>query len=326
MKKIVGIGNILVDILIKIEHDSVLNIFDLPKGTMHWLDKESFIGMFEYFKNSDIKKATGGSAGNTILALANLGMNPGLIGKIGNDESGDFFVKSLSDKGVDVRAIPSHMPTGTACALISPDGERTFGNYMGAAATLQAEEISADMLTGYDSIYVEGYLVQNKNLVKRVVELAKKRGMQVCMDLASYNVVEENRGFFKELICNYVDVVFANGDEARAITGKEPIEALDDLSRLSNIAVVKIGAEGSLIAMEGEKIAIPAEKVDKVIDTTGAGDYYAAGFMYGISQNLPPERCAVIGSILAGYVIQEVGATLSESVWKEIRQKIVYEK
>lgn len=322
MKKIIGIGNVLVDILVKIENDTVLDMFGLPKGTMHWLDQESFTSMSSYLNDSNAGKATGGSAGNTVLALANLGMRPALIGKAGSDDNGDFFIKSLSDKGVDMRIVSSHLPTGTACALISPDGERTFGNFMGAAATLQAEEVPADMLSGYDSLYVEGYLVQNKSLVRSVVELAKKAGMQVCLDLASYNVVQDNRDFFYELLRDYVDVVFANADEARALTGKEPEEALKVISELCDITVVKTGAAGSLVAMDGRIFAVPAERVHEVVDTTGAGDYYAAGFLYGISHNFGPERSAKIGSVLAGYVIQSIGATLSEKVWEEIKQII----
>jgi len=170
-------------------------------------------------------------------------------------------------------------------------------------------------------LYIEGYLVQNQDLIRSAVTQAKKNFMAIALDMASYNVVEANRAFFHEIISGYVDIVFANEDEARALTGKEPAEALDELSEMCRIAVVKTGKNGSMVKYGDTVIRI--SPIDAVcIDTTGAGDLYAAGFLYGLANNLPIEKCGEIGSLLGGTVIQVMGAKLDEPRWEKIRTSL----
>lgn len=322
MDKIIGMGNALVDVLVKIDDDSLLEKLHLPKGSMQLIQEDTLSEIRKYTSGMKIHRSTGGSAGNTVCALAALGANPGFIGKVGQDETGTFFGDTLRQRGVNALLATCDLPSGIASTFISTDGERTFGTYLGAAATLRAEDLSRKMFAGYNYLYIEGYLLQDHDLMLRAVQLAKEEGLQVCLDMASYNVVEAERDFFDQLIVKYVDIVFANESEALAYTGKAPHEALEEIASKCSIAVVKTGKEGSLVKKGTEVIQLLSCPVDNVLDTTGAGDFYAAGFMYGLTCGYSLEKCVQISTILATAVIQEVGTTLPAKKWDEIKLNI----
>lgn len=322
MDKIIGMGNALVDVLVRIDDDSLLEKLHLPKGSMQLIQEDTLSEIRKYTSGMKIHRSTGGSAGNTVCALAALGANPGFIGKIGQDETGAFFGDTLRQRGVNALLATCDLPSGIASTFISTDGERTFGTYLGAAATLRAEDLSRKMFAGYNYLYIEGYLLQDHDLMLRAVQLAKEEGLQVCLDMASYNVVEAERAFFDQLIVKYVDIVFANESEALAYTGKAPHEALEEIASKCSIAVVKTGKEGSLVKKGTEVIQLLSCPVDNVLDTTGAGDFYAAGFMYGLTCGYSLEKCVQISTILATAVIQEVGTTLPAKKWDEIKLNI----
>lgn len=322
MDKIIGMGNALVDVLVRIDDDSLLEKLHLPKGSMQLIQEDTLSEIRKYTSGMKIHRSTGGSAGNTVCALAALGANPGFIGKIGQDETGAFFGDTLRQRGVNALLATCDLPSGIASTFISTDGERTFGTYLGAAATLRAEDLSRKMFAGYNYLYIEGYLLQDHDLMLRAVQLAKEEGLQVCLDMASYNVVEAERDFFDQLIVKYVDIVLANESEALAYTGKAPHEALEEIASKCSIAVVKTGKEGSLVKKGTEVIQLLSCPVDNVLDTTGAGDFYAAGFMYGLTCGYSLEKCVQISTILATAVIQEVGTTLPAKKWDEIKLNI----
>lgn len=322
MDKIIGMGNALVDVLVRIDDDSLLEKLHLPKGSMQLIQEDTLSEIRKYTSGMKIHRSTGGSAGNTVCALAALGANPGFIGKVGQDETGAFFGDTLRQRGVNALLATCDLPSGIASTFISTDGERTFGTYLGAAATLKAEDLSRKMFAGYNYLYIEGYLLQDHDLMLRAVQLAKEEGLQVCLDMASYNVVEAERDFFDQLIVKYVDIVFANESEALAYTGKAPHEALEEIASKCSIAVVKTGKEGSLVKKGTEVIQLLSCPVDNVLDTTGAGDFYAAGFMYGLTCGYSLEKCVQISTILATAVIQEVGTTLPAKKWDEIKLNI----
>ena len=221
MDKIIGMGNALVDVLVTLQDDSLLDEMSLPKGSMQLINEDKFLKISGKFSDMKTHKATGGSVGNTVLALANLGAHPGFIGKIGNDDFGQYFKKNGLKQGIDMKLLAGDLPTGVASTFISPDGERTFGTYLGAAATMKAENLTLDMFKGYAYLYIEGYLVQDHELILRAMQLGKEAGLQICLDMASYNIVEGDLEFFDILITKYVDIVFANEEEAKAYTGKD---------------------------------------------------------------------------------------------------------
>jgi sugar/nucleoside kinase (ribokinase family) len=284
--------------------------------------KIKFLKISGKFSGMKTHKATGGSAGNTVLALANLGAHPGFIGKIGNDDFGQYFKKNGLKQGIDMKLLAGDLPTGVASTFISPDGERTFGTYLGAAATMKAENLTLDMFKGYAYLYIEGYLVQDHELILRAMQLGKEAGLQICLDMASYNIVEGDLEFFDILITKYVDIVFANEEEAKAYTGKDAWGAINEIASKCSVVIVKLGAQGSCIKKGTECIKLEVPPVKKVVDTTGAGDYYAAGFLYGLTCGYSLEKCSIIGSILASNVIQVVGTTLSKKKWDEIKLNI----
>jgi len=322
MKKILGIGNALVDVMTIVPDDTCLTRFSLPKGSMTMVDAVRS-GEIKQAIN-DLKKtlASGGSAGNTIYGLGVMGVHSSFIGKVGRDEFGNFYEKDMVDAGLTpvlMRAPQS--PTGTAVALVTPDSERTFATHLGAATELSADELNLNYFKGYNILYVEGYLIYNLPLVEKAFQIAKENRMCIALDLASFNVVNEKLPDFDRLVTEYVDIVFANEEEARAFTGLGPVEALEAISAKCKIAVVKTGPDGSWIKRENEIIKVDALKV-RAVDTTGAGDLYAAGFLYGFSHGFSLDKCGLFGSILAGKVIEVIGARMPDEKWAEAKKMI----
>ena len=219
----------------------------------------------------------GGSAGNTIRAMAQLGCSVGFIGKVGPDTTGDFFVQALDNLGIEPIIFRGRERSGKCVSLISADGERTMVTHLGAALELSAGEIEPSIFEGYDCLYVEGYLVQNHDLILKAARTAKKCGLKVAIDLASFNIVAENLEFLRGLVSEHVDIVFANEDEAKTFTCEaEPLNALQAISQMCELAVVKIGTKGALIKQGEEVVHVGIMAAAKRVDTTGAGDFYAA--------------------------------------------------
>jgi sugar/nucleoside kinase (ribokinase family) len=318
--KILGIGNALIDVLVRLGDDILLSELDLPKGSMNLINIHTRNKLLDRVRQKEIKMTTGGSAGNTSLALTKMGMDTGFIGKVGKDEHGAFYVKELEEAGIRPHFIFSENPSGTAIVLITPDGERTFGTYLGVAAELEHAELQEDIFKQYTHFYIEGYLVQNHKLIEGALATAKSNGLITALDLASYNVVEAEREFLQELIDKYVDIVFSNETEAKALTGKDPEEAVREIGSKVQIAIVKTGGDGSWVNRGNELLHVPVEKI-LPLDTTAAGDYYAAGFFYGLQKQASLKQCAQTGSLLASEIIRVVGTKLPETTWDKIRVK-----
>lgn len=321
MKKILGIGNALVDVVTFIENEDVLDSFALPKGSMQLVDGAKSALIKSGTSGCRKTYASGGSAANTIHGIAMLGAGTGFIGSIGNDETGDFFEKDLTMAGVKTMLLRRDTPTGTSVSLVTPDTERTFATHLGAAVELHGGDLKQEYFKGFDILYMEGYLIIEKDLVTRACELAKKAGMKIALDLASYNVVENNLGAFKEVITKYVDILFANSEEAKAFTGLEPETSLYRLSELCETVIVKVGSDGSFVKRGEEVVKVGTLKVNPV-DTTGAGDQYASGFLYGLANGEPLDVCGLYGAILSARVIETSGARITSDKWPDIKTKM----
>jgi sugar/nucleoside kinase (ribokinase family) len=209
--------------------------------------------------------------------------------------------------------------SGFSIVLVTPDGERTFATYLGAAAELCADDIQKDAFNGYDIFHIEGYLVQNHELLEKSIRLAKEAGCMVSLDLASYNVINENHAFLKGLVKQYVDIVFANEDESFAYTHLNPEESVQMIAEQCDIAVVKVGKNGSYVQQGSKRHHIGAITTS-CTDSTGAGDYFAGGFLHALSDGFDIRRCAEIGTIAAGRVVEVVGTKLPDEQWEEIRR------
>lgn len=318
---VLGIGNALTDIMTRLESDAPLTGFNLPKGSMQLVDQATASQIDTITKNFTKTLASGGSAANTIRGLAKLNIKTGFIGKVGNDEFGEFYHQDMKSAGVQPVLLKGKADSGRAVVLVTPDGERTFAVFLGAAIEMTASDLKPEMFDGYSYFHIEGYLVQNHDLILQAAKTAKTKGLKVSIDLASYNVVEENLDFLNMLVSEYADIVFANEEESKAFTGKEPEEALHEIAKNCETAIVKVGKKGSLIK-KGNDIFKVGVIDAKPVDTTGAGDLYAAGFFYGLEKNLSLEKCGKIGAVLSGNVIEVVGATMDEQRWERIRKMV----
>lgn len=321
MKAVLGIGNALVDILATLPSDELLSKYRLPRGSMQHVDEVLSNNILDDLLAMGCQKVAGGSSANTINGIAKLGIKAGFIGKVGADKLGEDFRIDQQSSGIHSNLLTGNVSSGRAMVLISNDAERTFAVYLGAAIELDSTELTSSMFDGYSHFHIEGYLVQNHRLFERAVELAKLNGMTVSLDMASYNVVDENKEFLGRMLEHYVDIVFANEDEAMSFTGMEPDKAVHSFAELCDIAVVKIGKNGSLVKRKHEFHRIKSISAS-AIDATGAGDLYASGFLYGLANGLPLDKCGAIGSLCSGKVVEVIGPKMDESTWEHIRKKI----
>jgi sugar/nucleoside kinase (ribokinase family) len=318
MKKVLGIGNALLHVICFLESDLLLEAFSLPKGSMQLVDAGKSAQIEQSAGSLSRFMASGGSAANTIHGLARLGVDTAFIGTIGEDAFGKYFEDDMVSCHINPILHKGTMGTGRAIALISQGGERTFATYLGAAVELSADMLNDDLFSTYEHIHIEGYLVPNQLLMEKAFKLARKHNRSASLDLASYNIVEANLEYLKRMISVYKPLVFANEEEAFSFTGQsDPEKALDYISEMTPTAVVKVGSKGSLVFHHGKKYHVKALS-SNCIDTTGAGDLYAAGYIYGYINDMDPEISGRIGSLLAGKVIEEAGAKICRSSWDYI--------
>ena len=322
MKSILGIGNALTDILAVLPDDTLLKEFHLPRGSMQHVDMETGDKIWSALKELGVKYVAGGSAANTITCTSIFGMPSGYIGKIGNDELGNLFKSTMEQFGVNATMLYGTKASGRSMVFITgANAERTFASYLGAALEMTPEDLKPEYFEGYDYFHIEGYLVQNQDLISKAVQMAKAAGCKISIDMASYNVVESNEAFLHNLVENYVDIVFANETEAKSFTKLPPKEALEAISKVCEIAVVKIGKEGSMV-QAGNEFHLIEPWPATAVDATGAGDTYAAGFLYAHSLGLPLKVCGEIGSIIAAKVVEVVGTKIDVPRWRDAKAEI----
>jgi sugar/nucleoside kinase (ribokinase family) len=318
---ILGVGNALVDIMISLPDDNIIREYGLPKGSMTLVDSKLSHEIYQKTRYWQKSVTTGGSAANTIHTLASLGASCGYVGKICHDELGEAFEREFHEKGINTYLLYSHSPTGRVMAMVSPDSERTMATFLGAAAELQPGDFSAEMMEPYCYLYVEGYLVQDHSLIETILKTGHEAGLTVAIDLSSFNIVEQNRDFLESLISNYVDIVFANEEEALAFTGLQPEEAVTWIAQWCDTAIVKTGKKGSLVKQGEETVQISPVNAN-ALDTTGAGDSYSAGFLYGLTKGLSIRQCGDIASLVSSKAVEILGAKIPEPAWPELVLKV----
>jgi sugar/nucleoside kinase (ribokinase family) len=268
-------------------------------------------------------RAPGGSAANTVVGVARLGMGSRLLAKVGRDEAGDYYRHHLVETGVDTASLKTDdvLATGTCISLVTPDSERTMRTFLGASASLNPDDITAVDFSDGRYVHIEGYLAMNPPLFRYVIDTAAACGCTVCLDLASPEVVATCREGLDYALSNAVEVVFANADEAAAYAGTDDAEtALKQLSTHCEVAAVKLGARGALVDLRGTIHRAAAEKVTAV-DTTGAGDLWAAGFLYGLACGMPLDEMCALAAALGAAAVQQTGATLDEATWIALRDR-----
>jgi len=322
-KKIIGVGSPVVDTIALVKDDFLENVAG-EKGGMLLVEAPQLDALLSDLP-SENTRAPGGSAGNTLFALARMGMPAAILGKLGNCPMAQFYLEQFERHGGHVSSFKhGTIPNGHCLSLVTPDGERTMRTHLGAAMTLTPQEISAADFEAYDFAHLEGYLLFNEALMRTVLEAAQSAGCTISLDLASFEVVEAAKALLPEILDQYIDIVFANEEEAAAFTGIENDYEMmaQALHQHCDVAAVKLGARGSLIAQQKTIHSIEPVRAQTVIDTTAAGDLWAAGFLYGWLEGHPAPECAHFGSLLGAAVVQQQGSVLPDAVWTELLQAI----
>lgn len=322
--RIIGIGNALLDVLLRLESDATLQAMGMKKGVMELVDESTMRAIQQEQSGLERSDAPGGSVCNTMRALALLGASVGYVGKVGTDANGAFYEQAIRDAGVTPHIVRSEGISGCCTVLMSPDSERTMATFLGPAATLTSDEIMDETLRAYDCIYAEGYLISNAStdrLFLPILRRAKALGKKVALDLSNFNIVNGFSDMLHRAIPEYVDILFSNETEAEAYTGKSAEEAIREIMKEVKYAVVTVGKDGALAGHAGETVHVPAVS-NNPVDTTGAGDNFAAGFLYGYSRGATLRQSAEIGALMAGNVVETVGPQIVPERWAQITSKV----
>ncbi|MBN2401489.1 MAG: adenosine kinase [Spirochaetes bacterium] len=313
---IIGIGSPLIDFTIDVD-DSVLSDLNLKKGQMHLIDENKSGEIFNKIKNYQINKTPGGSAANTLAGLAILGGNGVLFGKVGNDENAEFYIDETEKIGVKSRLRRHNSLTGHCITFITPDSERTFATHLGSALNFRKDDVDTDEIQSSRILHIEGYLLELPEIREAVIfaaNSAKQNDVRISVDLADPGLILRIPDVIDDIVKNFADIVFVNEMEAMAFTNKEKEEALDIIYSHCDVAIVKLGDQGSLIKKDSKTCRISVCKTD-VVNTNGAGDMYAAGILYGLAKNIPIERAGRIASYASSLVVSQVGARLSNKIY-----------
>lgn len=319
--RITGIGSALVDILMN-ESDNFLARLGKEKGGMTLVDDDAIKNILEQSRNKPIT-VPGGAACNTIVGGACLGGQARFIGKRGNDDAGQTFENALIQSGVEPMLSDSDAPTGKVLSVITPDAQRSMFTFLGASTEMTPASITAELFEDTAIAMIEGYLLFNRELMIAALKAAKEAGALVALDLASFEVVNASKDILNELIEEYVDILIANEDEARAFTGiEDEQDAIQKMAVKVTYAVLKVGSRGSFVSHNDQVLKIDPQKGDPPKDTTGAGDLWAAGFLYGLAHGFSIEKSGQIGSACGYEVCQVMGAHLPEETWNRIKALI----
>jgi sugar/nucleoside kinase (ribokinase family) len=312
-KKILGIGNAIVDVLSKVDDDFLKN-YKLIKGSMKLINKSEFDNLK---KNIKIEKiVAGGSVANTMAGIAHLQGNPSFIGKINSDNFGEMYRKSLKDINVNFSYFEKkeNLPTGASIILITPDSERTMCTYLGISSHLSANDIDENSIASHELIFLEGYLWDkgiSEKMFKHTISIAKKNKIKIAMSLSDIFCVTRHKQDFHNLLNNDLDILIGNENEINELTNKKNLlSSINYLKNLNKLIVVTRSENGSMAIKNNEIINCNSIKVNKILDLTGAGDLFAAGFLKEYLDNSDIKKCLETGSILASKIIQKVGARL----------------
>jgi sugar/nucleoside kinase (ribokinase family) len=318
-KLIVGVGSALVDILAH-EEDDFLNKTGAVKGGMRYVSKE-FIEKTLSLASNRPSLVPGGSACNTTVGIGNLGGAARFVGKCGTGEMGRFFETDLIRQNVEPSLLRSDSPTGRVLSIITPDAQRSMFTYLGASAETSPQDITIDFFKHAAIVHIEGYLLFNPDLILAVLKMAQQSGARISLDLASFNVVQESYDLVEHIVESFVDILIANEDEAQAYTGHRAEDrAIEALSKKAEIAVLKVGERGSFIACGNQVVPIQPKTGGAAIDTTGAGDLWAAGFLFGLVNGYSLKRCGELGSACGYEVCQVIGANIPDEGWERIKK------
>ncbi|MFP4314015.1 MAG: adenosine kinase [Alphaproteobacteria bacterium] len=311
---VIAVGNALVDVLANASEEFITGQHKqhgMEKGGMTLIDEPRAVNLYTLMENAI--ETSGGSAANTMAGFASFGGKGGFIGKVADDALGRTFSGDMKDQGIIFETTPLAVgaPTGRCLILVTPDAQRTMNTYLGAAVELSPNDIDADLIAQAKVTYLEGYLF-DRDLAKqafiKAAEYAHENGHRVALTLSDPFCVDRHRSDFLRLVENHVDILFANEEEIKSLFMQENFDdAISAISKHVEVAVVTRSEKGAVIIAGDQTIKIDAEPVEKVVDTTGAGDQFAAGFLYGFTEGKDLETCGRYGAIAAAEVISHMG-------------------
>ena len=321
-----GVGNALVDIQAQVS-DSLLAETGFDKGIMTLVDDAQQQAVLAKLQGLPLNRCAGGSAANTIVGVADFGGKAAYVGKVAADEVGEFFLKDMREMGVTIEVKPADVgQTGTCGILISEDAQRTMLTNLGVSSTLTEADIDENELKQSKYVYIEGYLLTGdttKAAAYKAIELAKKHGIKVAFTASDPFLVNMLKDEIWNLIKGPVDLLFCNEEEAKSLTGKnDPIECAAEIHRHAENVAITLGPNGSIIMHGGEAIAIEGVSV-AAIDTTGAGDMYAGGLLYGITNGLSWKQAGHLASHAAARIVSQLGARIQTRFTPEEVQKLI---
>ena len=317
--EVLSLSSAMVDHLFWISEEQ-MRLIAPEKGTWASIDYPTLCSLLN--KNPNISRMfPGGSGVNVIKGLVQLNHCGAILGKIGSDEKGEFFLNSLRKLGIDAYLQEEKLPTGQAICFITPDGEQTFRSYLGASYNLTEMQLDDSLFEGITIFHVEGYQLVDRDLVLRTLNKAKKAGVKISLSLANHKIVQSNHEFLLEVLPEYIDFIFCNQAEARELTGLPPKEACTSLASLCEVAVVTMGERGCWTQSGTSLFYTPSFAV-KAVDTTGAGELFISGFLHGILTHEPLQKCAWLGSLVASYIVQVAGSQIPDHMWEEIHKRI----
>ncbi|MFH2091490.1 MAG: adenosine kinase [Pseudomonadota bacterium] len=319
--RITGIGSALVDILIN-ESDQFLTDLGKTKGGMTLVEDQDILQILSKTLDTPVV-VPGGAACNTIVGVGCLGGKARFIGKRGKDAYGEAFEQQVIHCNVEPLISIGNSPTGKVLSVVTPDAQRSMFTFLGASTELAPDSITPDMFKDTAIAMIEGYLLFNQALMMAALNAAKKAGALIALDLASFEVVNATKPVLEDIIKEYVDILIANEDEAKAYTGfDDEQKAIERLSENVSYAILKVGKKGSYVSHNGTITRIEPVCGTPPVDTTGAGDLWAAGFLFGLAHGFPIEKSGQIGSACGYEVCQVMGAQLPEAAWNRIKALI----
>lgn len=320
LHRFIGVGAPIGDALVHLSLSQVEALVG-TKGGMSLVEMEEWESLLSAIGEEPIK-SIGGSASNVLRGVASLGHPATLLGKVGEDSWGDLFLEGLQKSGVNSTYLSrSSSPTSRALCLIDENGERTMRTAIGASGELRGEELAAEAFQRADWLHLEGYLFFYPDLLERALALGKEHQLFISLDAGSHEVVASHRTAFEEVM-EEVDLLFANADEAQVLTAAPPDKAAQQLSERAKRVVVTAGEEGAWAFEEKTLLQQPAHPVERVRDTTGAGDHFTAGVIAAYSRGLGLCEALSWGAHLAAAVIQVEGAELPPGFWKDVRKEL----
>ncbi len=322
---VLAMGNALVDVIAAAE-PAFLAERGIAKGSMRLIDAGEAEALYAAMGQG--REISGGSAANTVAGVAALGGKPAFVGRVAQDQLGAVFAHDIRAAGVEFKTAPSEAgsPTGRCLIAVTPDGDRTMNTFLGAAQELSAADLDPELVAGAEVLYLEGYLWDPeapRAAMKGAIEIARAHGRKVAITLSDVFCVEGHRDDFQALLASHVDIMFANEHEACALYQTQSLDAaMAEIARHSAIAVITRSAAGAVVLANGQRLHVPGESVGKVVDTTGAGDMFAGGFLAGLVEGRPLADCARIGNLAAAEVITHYGARAEVDLKALVKAKL----